>query len=528
MSDRRTPIDHSEAANRDLLCKWLNLPKSPWPPDYYTLVGLARGQGTTEEIEHRILERMEKLRQHQLMQPVAVTRGMNLLAQAMNCLTHPDTRLEYDRTLSIQKGLRQPKDASHTAPSKPSQQNRANKPASPSVTSPLPIEKIYSLDDADPLPPRHLADDHGTDSGFRRRQSGRWKIPVLAGGIVGLLGVVVVGIVLALHNGDSKSVPSMSNPKEPAKVVRKERPKEDKNEQKGLKNEQKEVIWNPLPGEERVFDVGNGVKMTFCWIPPSNGKVTLGSSKKEQDFVTKTFYKGTTPSWLVMEKEHEIEGLDGFWMAKTEMTQEQYVKITMKKNPSGFRKDAPGTDKVLANTDEFPVENVSWEDAKSCIEKMHLPQELKGWRIALPSEAQWEYACRGGEGNDYPFYWGDELTENRANCNWSHPLGAWVGRGEYLNRTTKVGSYEEKEKHPWGLVDMVGNVVEWCEDYYGPYEKLPKNPNPVQTQKQIGELRTSHGGAWAFQPPNCRSAYRFAEPPNSRKFYLGFRVVVLP
>ena len=104
MSNLHESIDSSEAANRDLLCTWLNLPKAPWPPNYYLLLGLAWGQGSTEEIEHRVLERMEKLRQHQLMRPDAVTRGMNLLAQAMNCLTNPITRLEYDRTPGAQPG----------------------------------------------------------------------------------------------------------------------------------------------------------------------------------------------------------------------------------------------------------------------------------------------------------------------------------------------------------------------------------------------------------------------------------------
>ncbi len=87
---------------RDLLCKWLDLPPSPWPPDHYALLGLSPGEGTSEEIEQRVLERMEGLRHYQLMHPEAVTEGMNLLAQAMISLTDPSARHEYDRDLGVE------------------------------------------------------------------------------------------------------------------------------------------------------------------------------------------------------------------------------------------------------------------------------------------------------------------------------------------------------------------------------------------------------------------------------------------
>ena len=267
----------------------------------------------------------------------------------------------------------------------------------------------------------------------------------------------------------------------------------------------------PKPGEERVFEVGNGVKMAFCWIPGTNGKATLGSPKGEKQ-------RG------IDEDEHEVE-LDGFWMAKTEMTQAQYVKLTGKKNPSYF--SAEGGDKAKVdgkNTDDFPVEGPSWDDAQECIKGMKVPSGMK--RITLPSEAQWEWGCRGGRGNGRAFYFGDILNGDKANTG-EIPYGTTTN-GTYLGRPETVGSYDGKAPHPWGLSDMHGNVSEWCEDYYGEYEKLPFVKNPVQKVRQLGDHRVIRGGAWSTSSKFCRSAGRSYEAPDRHFFSVGFRVVILP
>ena len=152
-----------------------------------------------------------------------------------------------------------------------------------------------------------------------------------------------------------------------------------------------ELGKEPKPGEERIFDLGNGVKMTFCWIPPSNGKFKIGSPKAEQDYLVKSYFEGKRPEFLDRENEYEVAGVDGFWMAKYEMTQAQYVKLTGKKNPSYFCADGGGKDKVKQlNTDDFPVEQVSWEDAGDCLKSVKVPSGMK--KIGLPSEVQWEWA----------------------------------------------------------------------------------------------------------------------------------------
>lgn len=280
------------------------------------------------------------------------------------------------------------------------------------------------------------------------------------------------------------------------------------------------------PGEERDFEVGNGVKMRFCWIPGSNGKFKIGSPKAEQDYLIKTFDDVKRFSWRDYENEYEVAGVDGFWMAKYALTQAQYVKLTGKKNPSWFCADGGGKSHVQGmNTDEFPVENVSWDDAHACLKVMKTPAGMK--LIGLPSEVQREWAARGGRGNNRAFYWGNELNGDKANCNGNGPYGTTT-KGAYLSRTAKVGSYESRSPHPWGLCDMVGNVWEWCEDYYGPYEKLPLGKNPVQREEQEKSRRILRGGSWYLDSWICRCAMRSTFAPDYRDNSLGFRVVVLP
>jgi formylglycine-generating enzyme len=268
----------------------------------------------------------------------------------------------------------------------------------------------------------------------------------------------------------------------------------------------------PRPGEERDADVGNGVTMRFCWAPASNGKFKIGSPQSED-------------SRRANEDEHEVVGVDGFWMAKFPMTQKQYAQLTGRK-PSHFSSNGDGKDKVASlSTDDFPVENVSWEDAQACIRKMQAPVGIR--RFALPSEAQWEWAARGGRGNGQAFYWGDVLCGDKANCDGTVRFGTDLV-GSWLERTSKVGSFAEKAPHPWGLCDMAGNVWNWCEDYDGAYQKLPNEKNPVQTVGQAGGRRILRGGSWFAISSACRSAERYNAPADYRSFTIGFRVVALP
>ena len=188
------------------------------------------------------------------------------------------------------------------------------------------------------------------------------------------------------------------------------------------------------------------------------GKATLGTPGNTDD-----------------EKEHAYE-TKGFWLGKYEVTQEQWQAV-MGADPSHFK----GA--------KLPVEKVSWEDCQKFLKKCG----VKGLR--LPHEDAWEYAYRGGKGNKQAYYWGDTLNDQANNGS---------------AKTTEVGSYESKAKHPWGLCDMSGNVWEWCDNLHS----------------VGGSTLVVRSGSWSSGSYYCRAACRFNYEPGYRSFSVGFRVLL--
>ncbi len=181
---------------------------------------------------------------------------------------------------------------------------------------------------------------------------------------------------------------------------------------------------------------------------------------------------------------HKVRVQD-FLLAKYEVTQGQWRSV-MGNNPAGFKKG-----------DWYPVEKVNWEDSQKFCRKLGL---------RLPSEAEWEYACRGG--NKGKFCFGDDNTKfveygwcNKNSGNSSHPVG-------------------KKKPNLYGLYDMHGNVWEWCEDVYSSYEKTPQDGSPYTG---YGMGRIKRGGSWSYNSDWCRSAKRFRFDPEYRYSNLGFR-----
>jgi formylglycine-generating enzyme required for sulfatase activity len=211
-----------------------------------------------------------------------------------------------------------------------------------------------------------------------------------------------------------------------------------------------------------------------------------------------------------------VEITKPFYLAKYPVTQEQYLAITGV-NPSHFSKDGKGADTVEdLDTRQFPVEMVSWDDAHVFCKKLAENDKQKR-RFRLPTEVEWEYACRAG--TTTPFYFGSELNGKQANCNGNVPYGT-TDKGPYKERTTKVGEYGENQ---WGLCDMLGNVYQLCEDYYGPYEGL--NPkDPLRTQKHSEDQRVMRGGSWRDSAAFCRGAFRVRFAASGRNSSWGFRV----
>jgi formylglycine-generating enzyme required for sulfatase activity len=205
-------------------------------------------------------------------------------------------------------------------------------------------------------------------------------------------------------------------------------------------------------------------------------------------------------------------------MGMFEVTQAQYEEV-MGNNPSYFNKDKGGGP-------DHPVETVSWDEAmKFCKKLSERPEEKANKRVyTLPTEAQWEYACRGGPlATEDPFHYGKSLSSAKANFYGQFPYGG-AAEGPYLASTTDVGSYKP---NALGLYDMHGNVWEWCLDSFDEdYFKNSPSKDPYNKQRS-GNRRVLRGGSWSEIGRSCRSACRTGSTPAYRHPDSGFRVVLL-
>jgi formylglycine-generating enzyme required for sulfatase activity len=254
----------------------------------------------------------------------------------------------------------------------------------------------------------------------------------------------------------------------------------------------------PLP-KDLELDLGGGVKMRLVRIEP--GKFQMGSPAGEV---------GRRED----ETQHEVEIARPYGIGVYTVTQAQYRQV-MGTRPSSFSPKGDGRERVAGlNTDDFPVERVNWEEAMDFCRVVSLLPAVrdKGWVVDLPTEAEWEYACRAG--TTTPFHHGASLSSQQENFNGISPYGD-AAKGPSLQHTTKVGSYAA---NAWGLYDMHGNVFQWCKDWYA---KEFKQPDPKQTPGRV-----ARGGAWLSQGKDCRAARREKINPTARGSALGFRVVV--
>jgi formylglycine-generating enzyme required for sulfatase activity len=255
----------------------------------------------------------------------------------------------------------------------------------------------------------------------------------------------------------------------------------------------------PPPGPAK--QVVNSIGMKLALIPA--GKFLMGSPRDE---------KGRDDE----EEQHEVEISRPFYMGIHEVTQGQYEQV-MGKNPALFKGNGGRPD--------HPVENVSWQDANDFCDKLSaLGKERAAQRVyRLPTEAEWEYACRGGARNPTAFHFGNSLSSTQANFNGNFPYGD-APKGPYLQRTSTVGSYQP---NGFGLFDMHGNVREWCADRYDEdyYRNSPKkDPQGPENDRR----RVVRGGSWGDLGRYCRAAGRNWYDPADRVDDVGFRVVCVP
>lgn len=243
-----------------------------------------------------------------------------------------------------------------------------------------------------------------------------------------------------------------------------------------------ELPSNPKAGD-RIVLTAEGIEYAFRWCPP--GEFTMGAPKSE--------WPDRPSYWPYDETPHKVKLTKGFWLLETEVMQAMWQSV-MGENPSYFKGD------------RNPVEQVSWNNCQEFCKK--LSQKL-GQTVKLPTEAQWEYACRAGTTGDYSgnldeMAWYDEDVDSGS----THPVA-------------------QKKPNAWGLYDMYGNVWEWCSDWYDK-KYYSKSPTSDPENTTASSLRVYRGGGWFNYAGNCRSANRSGDGPEIRFVNLGLRILLVP
>lgn len=269
------------------------------------------------------------------------------------------------------------------------------------------------------------------------------------------------------------------------------------------------------------------VPPNLVWVPA--GTFTMGSPANEAG------------RWSGEGPQTTVTLTRGFFIGKYEVTQAEYQAVTGIL-PSNFRNGKSGiyggTGSAVTDDQRHPVESVTWFDAWSYCYWLtdgerrsgRLPS---GWAYRLPTEAEWEYACRAGTTS--PFHFGPALRSGMVNFDGRWEYDSSIGStknlgGAFLGRTTEVGTYEP---NAWGLYDMHGNVWEWCLDVWS--DRLPGGSVTDPQGPSTGAYRVMRGGSWfpSDNPEICRSAYRVRNPvfdayPGLKGMHIGFRVVLAP
>jgi len=244
--------------------------------------------------------------------------------------------------------------------------------------------------------------------------------------------------------------------------------------------------------------VKNSIGIELVYVPP--GSFMMGSTNDSSEMPI-----------------HQVTISRSFYMGKYEVTQAQWQAV-MGDNPSDFK-----------GCNQCPVEQVSWNDAQEFIRGLNARED--GFTYRLPSEAEWEYACRAGTTTEFAF--GDSLSSEQANFDGNKPYGG-APKGVYREKTVPVGTFRP---NGWGLYDMHGNVWEWCEDWFHDNYNGAPTDGSVWKSKGYTSRRVLRGGGWYYGYPTSllRSASRFPLEPHygspssgSPSSYIGFRLVAVP
>ncbi len=251
--------------------------------------------------------------------------------------------------------------------------------------------------------------------------------------------------------------------------------------------------WRSAPGSEPkagdTWEIAltRGEKITFSYCPA--GSFDMGSPPGEED-------RGLD------EDQVTVRFTKGFWMAQTECSQGQWEAIIETKTSN------------LQGSKKLPMKMVSWDETQELLTKLiQTPTLTTAWKFALPSEAQWEYACRAG--TQTPFSFGKTLSSLQANFDRNQPNSDGIDE-PYVEMTVETGSYAP---NAWGLYDMHGNVAEWCSDRY-------IGSRTAGATRSI--YRAFRGGSWSSSADSCRAAFRNFNEPGYRSHRVGVRLALVP
>jgi formylglycine-generating enzyme required for sulfatase activity len=255
-----------------------------------------------------------------------------------------------------------------------------------------------------------------------------------------------------------------------------------------------------------IEDLGNGIQLEMVMIP--SGSFMMGSPETEE---------GSNDD---ERPQHQVT-IKAFCLGKYQVTQAQWKAVAafpqvnkeLKLDPSRFKGDGS-----TSLTNHRPVEQVSWEDAVEFCDRLsrHTKRQYR-----LPSEAEWEYACRAG--TTTPFHFGETITTDLVNYNGNYTYGQG-SKGVYRKETTEVGSFGVANN--FGLYDMHGNVWEWCQDsWHSNYKGAPTDGSAWLDNKESSNRKLLRGGSVDLNPGNCRSASRYYYSLDPYNLNIGFRVV---
>ena len=272
-------------------------------------------------------------------------------------------------------------------------------------------------------------------------------------------------------------------------------------------------------GRSKTFTLPGGVKMEMVYVEP--GSFMMGSPESEEGRVSD-------------EKLHRVTLTESYWIGKYPVTQAQWsalvsamdVSFTRGRPTACFSKSGKCGDLVRGmDTSDFPMENISWNDCKALVDALNR-NDREGRRWSLPTEAQWEFAARGGnQSRGYTYSGGNEIDA----VGWYYENSGLKKLSDSdwdLDKlqSNKCRSHSVKEKengNELGIVGMSGNVWEWCADWYGDY---PEGSVTDPTGPASGEARVLRGGSWNFHARYCRSALRDGNLPGYRYYFYGLRL----